>query len=240
LVPTTEDSIANVQAAKFMKQHKSFSTLFRRLPPKWTLGLLVLLFAYICFQPLLNRRLGWRLPSLAELAVPNADSQVLPDNSSSPGGGTQAEWGDSNRQRPDASPGDDFSDLTYGYLKQTGNAQYLSPAGLRYTPGSEEGHRLKHIAKHLVDDPTRPGSHGVFVAAMPQVLAWLDETYRKAEAGEPGSKKANQDQRTVYEADLGVTVGYVGGQSGNRRQTPPSSRIRLVTEGKRVITAFPF
>ena len=39
----------------------------------------------------------------------------------------------------------DSEDLKFRFLKPLGRDRYESPAGLIYTPGSEEGHRLKHI-----------------------------------------------------------------------------------------------
>lgn len=128
----------------------------------------------------------------------------------------------------------------YGYLKEIGPEDFLSPAGLRYTRGSQEGHRLKHLAKHLKDQPDRPGSHGVFEADMPQVLRWLDEVFQRAQREEPGTSRRQERDRWVLEAAFDEAVGYVGGSTGARRGHPETRQIRLVVEDNRVITAFPF
>ncbi len=51
------------------------------------------------------------------------------------------------------SPAAQSNDLLYGLLKETGRQRYVSPEGLQYNPGSEEGHRLKHLERHLKDQP---------------------------------------------------------------------------------------
>ncbi|MFN3191626.1 MAG: hypothetical protein ACE361_14040 [Aureliella sp.] len=160
-------------------------------------------------------------------------------------GGKQA--GESNSTRGSPSPPPNLgsgsaqqSDLRYGLLKSLGNDVYLSPAGLRYTPGSEEGHRLKHIEKHLSDQPSRPNSHGVFDGDMPQVLRWIDEAYGRAERGAKGTTKRKDRGRVVMEVPFSRPIGFVGGQTGKRKGNPDAKRLRLVIDGDRVITAFPF
>jgi hypothetical protein len=128
----------------------------------------------------------------------------------------------------------------YGILRETAADDYLSPAGLRYTRGSAEGHRLKHIERHLVDDPGRPGKHGVFDGDMPQVIRWIDEAYGLAKRGARGTRKSEEDGRIVYEASFSKPIGYVGGRDGRRDNNPDARRLRLVVEGNKVITAFPF
>jgi hypothetical protein len=39
--------------------------------------------------------------------------------------------------------------------------------------------------------------------------------------------------------DLGRRIGYIGGQTGKRKNYPAASHLRLVLEGQNVITAFP-
>lgn len=133
-------------------------------------------------------------------------------------------------------------DLLYGLLKETrsGSENYLSPMGLRYTRGSAEGHRLKHLERHLQDQPTRPGKHGVFYGDMPQVLRWLDDAYDRGKRGAKGTSKRNEDRRTVYEVAFDKPLGYIGGRDGKRDGNPDAKRIRMVVEGDALITAFPF
>ncbi len=213
-----------------MNRKSKVSPALSRLPTKWVIGLLVLLMGYVWLQPILNQQFGWNLPALS-----TADSKAEQDFESSPSG-PPTTFGRSSVADGDATAGGP----TYGVLKDLGGERYLSPAGLLYTRGSQEGHRLLHIERHLRDDPGRPGSHGVFSGGMEQVLLWLDETYEKALSNERGTKQRTEDERTVFEATFDQSVGYVGGQAGNRNGKPKTNQIRLVVEGSRVITAFPF
>jgi hypothetical protein len=163
--------------------------------------------------------------------------------SAASGEGSESTANKSRNSRPPAttkpSAGKD-EDLLHGLLKEVGNEDYLSPAGLRYTRGGEEGHRLKHLARHLEDQPDRPGKHGVFIGDMPQVLKWLDEAYGRALAGAKGTSKREEDGRTVYEASFSKPIGYIGGRDGARQKNPDSKRLRMVVDDNRLITAFPF
>ncbi len=125
-------------------------------------------------------------------------------------------------------------------LKDAGREVYVSPAGLRYTRGSEEGHRLKHIEKHLKDQPDRPGKHGVFDGDMAQVLRWIDDAYSRSKQGAKGVRKRDEDGRTVIEAPFAKPIGFIGGRDGKRTNNPEAKKLRLVVEEDRVITAFPF
>ncbi len=132
------------------------------------------------------------------------------------------------------------SNLRYGILQETAPDDFLSPAGLRYTRGGPEGHRLLHIERHLKDDPTRPGSHGVFDGDMTQVVRWLDEAYELAKRGAKGTAKHDEgDGRTRYEASFSKPIGYVGGRDGKRDNNPDARKVRIILEGNKVITAFP-
>lgn len=142
--------------------------------------------------------------------------------------------------QPRGPPASSVEGLRYGLLTEIGKDDYLSPGGLRYTSGSDEGHRLKHLERHLKDQPDRPSSHGVFYGDMPQVLRWLDEVYDRAQAGQRGTRKEVQGPRTVFEASFEKPVGYVGGRNGARKGNPDTRRIKLVVDGNRVITAYPF
>lgn len=128
-----------------------------------------------------------------------------------------------------------------GQLQKSGRQIWESTAGLKYGPGSQEKHRLKHVMRHATDQPRRPGKHGVFAGGGDQdkVLALIDEAYLKALQGGKAVQKKREGQRTVYTVDMQRPVGYVGGQIGNRLGKPPANKIRLVLEGPNVITAFP-
>lgn len=128
--------------------------------------------------------------------------------------------------------------LKYGLLREIGPDRFISPAGLLYTPGSAEGHRLEHLRRHTVDMPGRPGKHGVFDGGMEAALATIDKAYENAKANRRTSKETDQG-RTIYRVDMGKRVGYVGGREGNSKRKPMARRVQLVLEGNRVITAYP-
>lgn len=128
--------------------------------------------------------------------------------------------------------------LKYGLLREIGPDRYMSPEGLLYTPGSAEGHRLEHLKRHTIDQPTRPGKHGVFDGGMEGALQSIERAYERAKAGQRTSKQVDGN-RTIYTVDMGKRVGFVGGREGNQKRKPLARRIRMVLEGNRVITAFP-
>jgi hypothetical protein len=130
-------------------------------------------------------------------------------------------------------------ELHYGLLTEISPDRYQSPAGLLYTPGSEEGHRLKHVQRHTEDMPQRPGSHGVFDGGMEGALKAIDTAYVMVKEKKSGVQKEENGSRTIYTINMGTRIGYVGGREGNRRKRPMARRLRLVVEGNRVITAFP-
>ena len=93
--------------------------------------------------------------------------------------------------------------------------------------------------RHAKDQPDRRGSHGVFDGGRETVFAVLDEAYMKIRSGGRGVRKSKQDNRMVYTVDLRRRIGYIGGQTGKRRNNPAVNHVRIVLEGKRVITAYP-
>ncbi len=127
--------------------------------------------------------------------------------------------------------GDGLTRLPGGVLR--------SPAGLLYTRGSAEGHRLDHVLAHGIDQRSRPGYHGVFAEADRQMIVQLlDEAYLQAMKG-TRSRRRVEDGRTIYTVDMGRDIGYIGGELGNRKGRPRTQHIRLVLEDQRVITAYP-
>jgi hypothetical protein len=242
--------------------------LVRRIPPRWIVAILLSLAAYWWLQPIVNHRFGWQLPSLASLlqepteptagSDPSANSQVAEteDASASLSPSPRLEKGEFGGARPpgnlptaegttSVTPALTFSREGIPRplpesLTALGNDRYRSPAGLVYGRGSEHGHRLKHLARHLEDEPTRPGSHGVFVGDFSQVLGWIDEAYRRGQAGDRRARVRREEEMTIYEFTFEKSIGYVGGQDGNRRNRPSTARLRLVVSGERLITAFPY
>ncbi len=126
-----------------------------------------------------------------------------------------------------------------GQLKKTPGDVYVSTAGLRYKRGSREGHRIKHVMRHNKDQPNRP-IHGVFNGDRAEIFAVIDEAYSIAsKRGPPQVRIKKERNRTIYTVHMKRKIGYLGGQTGKRKKNPPLYHIRLVLEGKDVITAFP-
>jgi len=132
------------------------------------------------------------------------------------------------------------SEKVHGFLVEIGRNRFESPAGLVYGPGSEEGHRLKHIERHLEDQPKRPGSHGVFEGDMHAFLVAIDDAYSRAKSGGKGTKKIQDEGSTIYEASFKKSIGFLGGLEGGRKHNPPLKQLRVVVRGNSLITAFPF
>ena len=158
--------------------------------------------------------------------APNKSDQALQSDRQPPGNGGPT-------VDPISSPA-----LLHGLLKETAPQRYVSPAGLLYGPGSQEGHRLEHLRRHTVDDPGRPGSHGVFDGDMPGALQTIDHAFQRAKTGQRTTTRQDDD-RTIYTVDMGKRVGFVGGRDGARRNHPMARRVRIVLEGNRFITSYP-
>jgi hypothetical protein len=126
------------------------------------------------------------------------------------------------------------------YLKEVGKNRFESPAGLIYKPGSEEGHRLKHIERHLKDIPDRPGSHGVFDGSMVEFLIAIDDAVTRAKRKLKGTSMEEDDGAMVYEAAFDKPIGFLGGETGKRKKNPKVKKMRVVIQDDAVITAFPF
>ncbi len=246
-----------------MTQKKPYENLLRSIPTKWAIALIAALIGYALLQPVLNARLGWSLPSLASLAgeeepkkapkkTPSKDPSDLPKKSSESNSKTTTSSPENAETKAnDKKIGEKSStakkpsekaatDKKYGLLESIGRDRYQSPAGLVYGPGSEEGHRLKHVERHLEDQPNRPGKHGVFDGDMAAVIRWIDDAYQRAERGAKGVSKREEEGRTVIEASFDKPIGYIGGRDGKKAGNPPAKRLRLVVDERQVITAFPF
>ncbi len=220
-------------------------------------GIVLGLLAYAILRPTPERRFGVALPDVP-FASQSGDGQNAGERPADDSAGeptAEADAGQATLQlgtpmspgRPPASTraapaqGETtVSSKRLGQLTDVDGGVKVSTAGLRYTPGSAEGHRLRHVLRHTSDQPDRPGLHGVFDGAADGALAAIDEAYLLTKRGGPRVKTQRQGPRTVYEVDLARRIGYLGGQVGQRQGHPPASHIRLVLEGDRVITAFPF
>jgi hypothetical protein len=233
------DSRQTVEAQQPPHSHSSHRNIKTSTFGGIVLAAVVAIYAFA--QPVLNQRFGWQLPGIEDLTNDEATVASKPKNglpaASQP---TEALLepavievaAEATVEKP--AP----KSLLHGILSDQGNDRFLSPEGLLYVRGSQEGHRLKHLERHTVDVPDRPGSHGVFDGGMSGALATIDKAYRKAKAGANTSKK-EEDGRTILTVDMGSRVGYIGGSDGRRRKNPMARRVRLVLEQNRVITAYP-
>ena len=229
------------------------------LPAKWAVILVALVIAYVVLQPRLNQWFGWNLPSVASLngeekpakstaTKKKTTEQPSKQNSQKKNEEPASGKNDDTEPKPPAKtttkPKDNldekFSFPLYSFLSDLGRSRYESPAGLVYGPGSEEGHRLKHLARHLEDQPNRPGSHGVFQGDMRDFLVVIDDAYTRAKKGAKETTKKEDDGSVVYEVTFEKAIGFIGGETGGRKKKPAAKKIRLVVRGSNVITAFPF
>lgn len=247
---------------------QAIANVLRLIPAKWLVGMLVALVLYFFLQPKLNAWFGWNLPSIAAMAgnetpakpaSPKPTSPKPAEQKSAQQKSAQAELASPKATEPKVTqskaastkPSDEPTkspataktqeqgDFKYRILKPLGRDRYESPAGLIYAPGSEEGHRLSHIARHLEDQPDRPGSHGVFDGDMAAFLVAIDDAYKRARGHAKGTKSKLEDGMTIYEAPFDQTIGYLGGTEGARKKNPKLKKLRLVLRDRNLITAFP-
>jgi hypothetical protein len=246
------------------QQPETIANVLRLLPAKWAIALIIAVIAYVLLQPRLNHWFGWHLPSIPAMMGqeegPPSNSSEKKDkkagtatgrkdkeSSTSPPSGSDNKTSKSNLgARPNSgskasSPNSPTinDDLKFGVLKPIGRERYESPAGLIYGPGSEEGHRLEHIQRHLTDQPNRPGSHGVFEGDMAAFLVAIDDTYKRARGHAKGTKQREEEGALVYEAPFDRAIGFMGGSEGKRRGNPKLKRLRIVVRDRNLITAFP-
>lgn len=222
---------------------QAIANVLRLIPAKWLVGMLVALVLYFFLQPKLNAWFGWNLPSIAAMAGNETPAKPASPKSASTKPAQPKAPSTKPSAEPTTSPAtaktEQQDDSKYRILKPLGRDRYESPAGLIYAPGSEEGHRLSHIARHLEDQPDRPGSHGVFDGDMAAFLVAIDDAYKRARGHAKGTKSRLEDGMTVYEAPFDQTIGYLGGTEGARKKNPKLKKLRLVLRDRNLITAFP-
>ena len=125
------------------------------------------------------------------------------------------------------------------FLESIGGKNLRSPAGLIYGMGGGGEHRVDHVMKHGVDDPDRP-SHGVFDGDKATILKLLDEAYEMVKSKSKSVKSESSQGNTAYTISMGRKIGYEGGEKGNRSGNRGLNSVRLVLDGERVITAYPY
>ncbi|AMV31090.1 hypothetical protein VN12_03165 [Pirellula sp. SH-Sr6A] len=210
----------------------------RALGPVWLIGMVLLLALYSLAQPWLNRQFGWELPAIL-VAESDSDSEggdgpTLPPRTDKMSGPQ-----DATTKATEPSP-DSSASSPDGFLEKIADQTFRSPAGLLYKRGSAEGHRLKHLERHLRDIPDRPGPHGVFRGSMSEFLQTIDSAYVRAQKKEPGTSKSKDTGRTILEVPFPRDIGFLGGQEGKRKSNPPLRKLKIVLEDDSVISAYPF
>lgn len=141
------------------------------------------------------------------------------------------------------APPSSSDDSNAGILRDIGNNVKISAAGLKYGPGSQEGHRLKHVLRHDNDLPDRPGKHGVFDGDQDEMLEMLeviDEAWSLVKSNATAVRTSHEGSRDIHDVDLKRRIGFVGGQVGNERGKPAASHLRLIVEGDSIISAYPY
>jgi hypothetical protein len=167
---------------------------------------------------------------------PPANKSQAKSNGTDKSNGTESAKKSTSTAKDQETPPQSVED----YLKEVGKNRFESPAGLLYKPGSEEGHRLKHIERHLKDIPDRPGSHGVFEGTMLEFLMAIDDAVTRAKRKLKGTSMEEDDGAMVYEAAFDKSIGFLGGETGKRKKNPKVKKMRVVVRDDAVITAFPF
>lgn len=201
-----------------------------------SIAVVLLVGLYAFAQPHLNDRFGWQLPGLNQQA--EQDASPVPTRPAQSPEQTPDRSDSGSADATDQDGRNSNAGLRYGLLREVRPNEFVSPEGLRYVPGSAEGHRLEHLRRHTEDMPSRPGKHGVFDGGMEGALVTIDNAYGLAKKKQRSTKQTDRD-RTIYTVDMERRVGYVGGREGKRQNHPVARRVKLVLEDTIVITAYP-
>lgn len=213
-------------------------------------SLLILVAIYIGARPTLERLTNLKLPSL----ISDNDNENLvsdqPDGRQSRQSSTQSQSksdtklrgsNSSNKTVGDENERADDNDVSGGVesfrLTKLDDGSFQSPAGLIYARTSNE-HRLDHVLRHSKDMPER-AIHGVFDGDRDTILQLIDEAYQLTKTKSARVKTTSQSGRTVHVINLKRKIGYVGGQTGKRKNYPECRYLQLVLDKQDVITAYP-
>jgi hypothetical protein len=91
-----------------------------------------------------------------------------------------------------------------GRLTNIGGAEYRSAAGLRYTVGSGDGHRVFHVMSHGIPDLGK-ANHTVFAGGPGKVLSIVDRAWANRGAG-----VVQGNGNTLFRVNMGEVVGTAG------------------------------
>lgn len=200
-------------------------------------SLILLVVGYIYAQPQLEQWLGFKLPNLGDPPVADVENQQT-KRPTSPSRSTAAT---PSTKQPHSNPS--ISTTTSGFkLTPLGQHRYVSPAGLYYTMGPDQEHRLVHIMRHSKDDASRP-VHGVFLGDREQILETIDEAFELTKEPSPRVKSEPDKEhpsRVAYTVDMQKKIGYEGGRHGRERGNPGLEKVTLVIDNQdQIITTYP-
>ena len=189
------------------------------------IAVVVLVLGYSAARPTLQKWFNVELPSISDN-----------DNNQNSGNG-----GNYNARLPENEAGgsapakakneDDFFASIKGDTK-------TSPAGLVYTMGPRREHRVEHVMNHAKDVPSKP-VHGVFIGSRLEILEMIDEAYELVKAKSSQVKTSSSRGKMEHLVDMKRNTGYEGGAKGKRSNNRKLGKVKLVLDGKKVITAFP-
>jgi hypothetical protein len=134
-----------------------------------------------------------------------------------------------------------------GPLRRVGPDTFESRnTGLVYGPDPRHGNRVNHVLRHTVDDPTRPGAHGVYTGDR-HVFDTVDDAYTAMRNGSPdvSGYSTNTVNATGATRERGLVnmhgdIGYEGGAAGAANGNPRTDHMRIVYDnGNQLVTSFP-
>lgn len=164
----------------------------------------------------------------------SSNSTSRAESSKSVSGTNRKSNDDSNRATSDSGTNESDS-----FLQPAGGKNLRSPAGLIYGMAASGEHRVDHVMRHAKDDRNRP-SHGVFDGDQETILQAIDEAYELVKSKSKYVQTESSQGNTAYTVSLGRRIGYEGGEKGQRSNNKPLKSIRLILDGERLITAYPY
>lgn len=180
-----------------------------------------------------------RLPDVSKtdrqqaVSKPSGSQQLKPPQANRPAETKPANGSKSNGQQQKEPTSRDE------YLKRIRGNDWQSPSGLIFTMGPGGEHRVDHVMRHGRDDQSRP-AHGVFEGDEVTILKLLDEVHELIKSKSKYVKSEESRGNTAYTVSTGRKIGYEGGEKGKRSGNRPLKSVRLILDGKRVITAYPY
>lgn len=197
-------------------------------------ALIIAATIYTLLQPKLEEWTGLELPDLGERQTQNQTEARNPSGNTKP---VDDSVKPSNGEKTRGSENETSSFR----LERLNASTVQSPAGLQYSVSNREN-RIDHVMRHSVDDPGRDYAHGVFSdSSQDGILELLDKAYEliKSKSSRVQREPKDEEGRIAYTLQMPETIGFVGGKSGSKQGFPKTTRLKLVLDGQRVITAYP-